>query len=75
VLSCRRAVEVARYELAAELRSGGPARYRYADPRYAKEVAAAVQAAGPSLTGLSGVSPIIAAAVTADVRDVFRFPG
>jgi len=40
-----------------------------------KKLAAAVQAAGTCLTGLSGAGPVIAAAVIGDVRDVSRFPG
>ena len=36
-------------------------------------LAAAVAAAGTSLTGLSGVGPVIAAAVIGDVRHVSRF--
>ena len=40
-----------------------------------KKLAAAVAAAGTSLTGLFGVGPVIAAAVIGDVRDVSRFPG
>jgi transposase len=40
-----------------------------------KKLAAAVAATGTSLTGLSGVGPVIAAAVIGDVRDVSRFPG
>src|SRR6185437_14297921 len=36
--------------------------------------AAAVRAAGTSLTGLFGVGPVIAAAVIGDVRHVSRFP-
>src|SRR5262249_52118364 len=39
-----------------------------------KKAAAAVQAAGTSLTGLFGVGPIVAAAVIGDVRHVSRFP-
>src|SRR5215469_11632115 len=39
-----------------------------------KKAAAAVQAAGTSLTGLFGVGPVIAAAVIGDVRHVSRFP-
>jgi hypothetical protein len=39
------------------------------------KLTAAVQAAGTSLTGLSGVGPVIAAAVIGDVRDVSRFAG
>jgi transposase len=38
------------------------------------KLAAAVAATGTSLTGLSGVGPVIAAAVIGDVRDVSRFP-
>jgi transposase len=40
-----------------------------------KKLAVCVQAAGTSLTGLSGVGPVIAAAVIGDVKDVSRFPG
>ena len=40
-----------------------------------KKLAVAVQAAGTSLTGLSGVCPVVAAAVLGDVRDVSRFGG
>jgi transposase len=40
-----------------------------------KKLAAAVAAAGTSLTGLFGVGPVIAAAVIGDVRHVSRFPG
>jgi transposase len=40
-----------------------------------KKPAAAVQAAGTSLTGLFGAGPVIAAAVIGDVRDVSRFGG
>ncbi|HJY56886.1 MAG TPA: IS110 family transposase [Streptosporangiaceae bacterium] len=40
-----------------------------------KKLATAVQATGTSLTRLSGVGPVIAAAVIGDVRDVSRFPG
>jgi transposase len=68
------AVEAARCELAAafleDLR-GVDARIR----ETRKKLAAAVQAAGTSLTGLFGVGPVIAAAVIGDVRDVSRFPG
>ena len=39
-----------------------------------KTLTTAVQAAGTSLTGLSGVGPVIAAAVIGDVKDVSRFP-
>jgi transposase len=68
------AVEAARCELAAafveDLR-GIDARIR----ETRKKLAAAVQAAGTSLTGLYGVGPVIAAVVIGDVRDVSRFPG
>ena len=40
-----------------------------------KKLAAAVKASGTSLTGLFGVSPVIAGTVIGDVRYVFRFPG
>jgi transposase len=43
--------------------------------RTKKQLAAVVAATGTSLTGLSGVGPVIAAAVIGDVRDVSRFPG
>ena len=39
-----------------------------------KKLAAAVRASGTSLTGLSGVGPVIAGTVIGDVRQVFRFP-
>ena len=39
-----------------------------------KKPAAFVQAAGTSLTSLSGVGPVIAAAVIGDVRDVLAVP-
>jgi transposase len=68
------AVAAARCELAAafldDLR-GIDARIR----ETRKKLAAAVQAAGTSLTGLFGVGPVIAAAVIGDVRDVSRFGG
>ena len=68
------AVEAARGELAAafveDLR-GVDARIR----ETRKKLAAAVQAAGTSLTGLFGAGPVVAAAVIGDVRDVSRFPG
>ena len=68
------AVEAARAELAAafleDLRSVDA---RIRETR--KTLAAAVQAAGTSLTGLFGVGPVIAAAVIGDVRTVSRFPG
>ena len=68
------AVAAARGELAAafleDLR-GVDARIR----ETRKKLAAAVQAAGTSLTGLSGAGPVVAAAVIGDVRDVSRFGG
>jgi transposase len=68
------AAGVARRELAAafaeDLRGIG-ARIREAR----KKPAAAVAAAGTSLTGLFGAGPVIAAAVIGDVRTVSRFPG
>jgi transposase len=67
------AVAAARRELAAELTEdlrGIDARIR--DTR--KKTAAAVRAAGTSLTGLFGVGPVIAAAVIGDIRHVSRFP-
>jgi transposase len=67
------AVEAARCQLAAELTEdlrGVDARIR--DTR--KKAAAAVRAAGTSLTGLFGVGPVVAAAVIGDVRTVPRFP-
>jgi hypothetical protein len=68
------AVEGARCELAADFLDDlcrVDAQLR--DTR--KKLAAAVAAAGTSLTGLFGVGPVIAAAVIGDVRDVSRFPG
>jgi transposase len=68
------AVETARCELAADLLDD----LRRIDARIRetrKKLAAAVAAAGTSLTGLFGVGPVIAAAVIGDVRDVSRFPG
>jgi transposase len=67
------AVDAARWELAAELAEdlrGVDARIRETRTK----AAAAVRAAGTSLTGLFGVGPIIAAAVIGDVRQVSRFP-
>jgi len=67
------AVQAARWELAAELTEdlrGIDARIRQARTK----LAAAVRAAGTSLTGLFGVGPVIAAAVIGDVRHVARFP-
>src|SRR6266700_1130509 len=68
------AVAAARCELAAEF----PEDLRGIDARIRgtrKKLAAAVQAAGTSLTGLSGAGPVIAAAVIGDARDVSRFGG
>ena len=68
------AVEAARWELATELTED----LRGVDTRIRetrKKAAAAVRAAGTSLTGLFGVGPVIAAAVIGDVRHVSRFPG
>ncbi len=67
------AVEAARLELAAELTEdlrGAGTRIR----ETRKKTAAAVRAAGTSLTGLFGVGPVIAAAVIGGVRHVSRFP-
>ena len=67
------AVDTARWELATELtedlRAAGT---RIRETR--KKAAAAVRAAGTSLTGLFGVGPVIAATVIGDVRHVARFP-
>jgi transposase len=66
------AVEVARWELAADLLDD----LRRIDARIRetrKKLATAVSAAGTGLTGLFGVGPVIAAAVIGDVRDVSRF--
>ncbi len=66
-------VEAARWELAAELTGdlrGADAAIR----ETRKKIAAAVRAAGTSLTGLFGVGPVIAAAAIGDVRHVSRFP-
>ena len=67
------AVAAARWELAAQLTEdlrGTGTRIR----QTRKKTAAAVAAAGTSLTGLFGVGPVIAAAVIGDVRHVSRFP-
>src|SRR5881227_3620792 len=67
------AVEAARCQLAADLVED----LRGVDTRIRetrKKTAAAVRAAGTSLTGLFGVGPVIAAAVIGDVRHVSRFP-
>jgi transposase len=66
------AAGAARWELAAELIEdlrGVGARIR----ETRKKAAAAVAAAGTSLTGLFGVGPVIAAAVIGDVCHVSRF--
>ena len=68
------AVEAARCELAAAF--AGDLRgidVRIRETR--KKLAAAVAAAGTSLTGLYGAGPVVAAVVIGDVRDVSRFPG
>src|SRR6185437_13811677 len=57
-------------ELAGDLR-GIDVRLR--DTR--KKLATAVRAARTSLTGLFGIGPVSAAAITGDVRHVSRFPG
>jgi transposase len=63
----------ARCELAAEFLAG--LRRRDGQLRECnKKLAAAVTASGTSLTGLSGVGPVIAGTVIGDVRQVFRFP-
>jgi transposase len=72
-ISPAEAVASARWELAAEFTEdlrGIDARIRQARTR----LAAAVAAAGTSLTGLFGVGPVIAAAVIGDVGHVARFP-
>src|SRR5215813_7291860 len=66
-------VEAARRELAAEFTEdlrGIDARIR----QTRNKLAAAVRAAGTSLTGLFGVGPVIAAAAIGDVRHAARFP-
>jgi transposase len=68
------AVAAARWELATGLTEdlrGIDARIRETRTR----LAAAVAAAGTSLTALFGVGPVTAAAVIGDVRQVARFPG
>jgi transposase len=68
------AVAAARCDLAAALLED----LRRIDARIRearKKLAAAVAAAGTSLTSLFGVGPVIAAAVIGEVRDVSRFPG
>jgi transposase len=68
------AVDAARCELAADF-LGDLERIDAQLRGTRKKLAAAVQASGTSLTGLSGVGPVIAAAVIGDVKDVSRFPG
>jgi transposase len=66
------AVDAARWELAAALIED----LRRTDARLREtkgKLATAVRASGTSLTGLFGVGPVIAAAVTGEVRDVSRF--
>jgi transposase len=66
------AVQQARWELAADLLDD----LRRADSQMSeakKKLAAAVQAAGTTLTGIFGVGPFIAATVIGDVRDISRF--
>jgi transposase len=66
------AVDAARWELAAELTEdlrGVDARIRQTRTK----AAAAVRAAGTTLTGLFGVGPVIAATVIGDVRHISRF--
>jgi transposase len=68
------AVDAARGELAADFLDD----LRRIDAQLRetrKKLATAAQASGTSLTGLSGVGPVIAAAVIGDVKDVSRFPG
>ena len=67
------AVQAARWELAAAF-LGDLRRIDAGIRETRKKLAAAVAAAGTSLTGLFGVGPVIAA-VIGDVRDVSRFPG
>jgi phage-related protein len=65
-------VAAARRELAAELLAD----LRHLDDQLAeskKKPAAAVRGCGTSLTGLSGVGPVVAATVIGDVSDVARF--
>jgi transposase len=66
------AVQQARWELAADLLDD----LRRADARLGearKKPAVAVQAAGTTLTEISGVGPVIAATVTGDAGDIARF--
>jgi transposase len=68
------AVEQARWELAADLLDD----LRRADERLreaGRKLAAAVQAAGTTLTDVFGVGPVIAATLIGEVGDVSRFAG
>jgi transposase len=68
------AVALARAELAAEFLAG----LRHLDAQLrdtTKKPAAAVRAAGTSLTQVFGVGPVIAGTVIGDAGDVARFPG
>ena len=67
------AAAAARHDLATEFLAG----LRRLDTQRrecAKKLAAAVRACGTSLTGLSGVGPVIAGLVIGDVPEVTRFP-
>jgi transposase len=68
------AVAAARCDLAAELLVD-VRRLDHQRRECAKKLAATVRASGTSLTGLSGVGPVIAGLVIGDVPDVTRFPG
>jgi transposase len=68
-----RAVQAARCELAAEFIED----LRHVDAQMRetrKKLTAAVRASGTSLTGLSGVGPIIAATIIGGAGEVSRFP-
>jgi transposase len=68
------AVQQARWELAADLLDD----LRRADARLGgtkKKLAAAVQAAGTTLTEIFGAGPVIAAAVIGEAGDIGRFAG
>ena len=68
------AVDRARAELAAEfLEDMRRLDAQLRDTR--KKLAAAVKAPGTTLTGVSGVGPVIAGTIIGDVADVSRFPG
>jgi len=68
------AVQAARWELAAAF-AEDLRRIDAGVRETRKKLAVTVAGAGTSLAGLSGVGPVIAAAVIGDVRDVSRFPG